>query len=499
MTKALARLSEDFGHRNSVLVALACGVLAAGVFLVDITSLPLGVAAGVAYVAVVLLSLYLPRWQYSIFVAGVVSILTILGFFMSEPAGIPWIAVANRLLALVLIWTAVLAGNWIVHSRYKKSEEALRLQKSFSDTLFEKTPAIVLQLDPAGKITGANSYLEQVSGYSAKEVLGKYWSEVFPAEDEQRLTEEGLRSVSGGVMDSGTPITLVAKNGHERHIEWRGTTLSDASGKLVGYLNVGHDVTYRLEHKKALQKIEQEANRARSAKSRFITTASNDMRHHLQTLSLLQGAMRRIIANPEAQEMFAMQGDALDHLRGHLNSLLEISRFDAGDVEPEIAEIPMLEIFQRIQEEFEPAAQAKGLKLHIDSQDEVIHSDRKLLMQIVRRMVSNAIRYTDSGNVNVYCRREADGLRVTVEDSGIGIAPDQLPFIFDEFYRVDQNPAGRNVGLGLGLSVVERAADLLRTKVEVESEPGRGSSFSLVVPPAITSDASSPQCTIGPG
>jgi PAS domain-containing protein len=193
MTKALARLSADFAHRTNVLVALACGVLATGIFLIDVASLPLGVAAGVAYVAVVLISLYLPRWQYSIFIAGVVSILTMLGFFMSERAGVPWMVIANRLLALVAIWLTAIGGSWLVHSRRKKSEEALRMQKSFSDTLFEKTPAVVLHLDPTGKITGINPYLEQVSGYSAKEVLGKYWFEIFAAEDEQHVIRERLR------------------------------------------------------------------------------------------------------------------------------------------------------------------------------------------------------------------------------------------------------------------------------------------------------------------
>lgn len=491
MTKALAKLSGDFAHRTNVLVALVCGALATGIFLIDVAVLPLGVAAGVAYVAVVLISLYLPRWQYSIFIAGVVSILTMLGFVMSERAGIAWMVIANRLLALIAIWLTALGGSWLVHSGHKKSEEALRMQKSFSDTLFENTPAVVLHLNPTGKITGINPYLEQVSGYSAKEVLGKYWFEIFASEEEQCVIRERVHDVSGKVIDTNTPITIVTKNGQKRQIEWRGTTLSDATGKLVGYLNVGHDVTYRLEHEKSLQKVGQEANRARNAKSRFVETASNDMRHYLQTLSLIQGALRRIIANPEAQEMLAMQGDVLDHLRDHLNSLLEISRLDAGDVELEITETPMLDIFQRLQEEFEPEAQAKGLILQLDSQAEVVYSDRKLLTQIVRRMVSNAIRYTHSGNVNVYCQRETGGLRVTVQDSGIGIAPDQLAFIFDEFYRVEKDLARRNVGLGLGLSIVERGANLLGTKVEVESELGRGSSFSLVLPAGSTSDVRS--------
>jgi signal transduction histidine kinase len=177
-----------------------------------------------------------------------------------------------------------------------------------------------------------------------------------------------------------------------------------------------------------------------------------------------------------------MQADALDHLSDLLDSLLEITRLESGDVELEIIETSMPEIFQRLQSEFEREAQEKGLELHFSSHGEVVYSDRRLLMQIIRIMVSNAIRYTNQGIVNVSCRREAGGLRITVQDSGIGIAADQLAGIFDEFYRVDKDLDGRNSSLGLGLSIVERSAQLLGTKVEVESEPGRGSRFSIVVP-----------------
>jgi signal transduction histidine kinase len=355
MMKALAGLSGDLVNRTNLLIVLACGLLAAGIFIIDIASLPLGVAAGVAYVPVVLISLWLPRWQSSFIVAGGVSILTILGFLWSEPAGIPWMVIANRLLALSAIWLTVIAGSWLVHAKRKKQETVL-------------------------------------------------------------------------------------------------------------------------------QRTEQEADRARNAKSRFLESASNDLRHHLQTLSLLNGALRKIVAEPEAQKMFAMQGNAIGHLSDVLNSLLEISELESGDVEVNITEIPIREMFRRLQDEFESQAQAKDLRLHFDAQTEVAISDCMLLTRIVRILVSNAIRYTNKGSINVCCRRDTGGLRITVQDSGIGVAPDQLDRIFDEFYRVDKDPAGRNGRLGLGLSIVERSAKFLETKVEVESELGQGSSFSLVVP-----------------
>jgi signal transduction histidine kinase len=357
----LAGRSKSSGSQSNVQIGLTCAAVATGIFIVDVASLPLGVAAGVAYVVVVLIALRLPKWQHSLIVAGGVSVLTVLGFLLSEPAGIPWMVVANRLLALFAIWLTAIGGSWLVFTKRKKSEEAL-------------------------------------------------------------------------------------------------------------------------------QKAEQEAERARNAKSRFLETASNEIRQHLQTLSLLNGALRKTVTQAKAQEMFAMQRDALAHLSDLLNSLLEISEFESGEIELKITEIPIQEIFQQLQDEFEYQAQAKGLQLEFSSQSEVALSDSMLLTRIFRVLVSNAIRYTNQGEVKVCCRREPAGLRITVRDSGIGIAPDQLARIFDEFYRVDNDPVATDGDLGLGLAIVEHSVNLLGTKMEVESAPGQGSSFSLVVPPVYSSE-----------
>jgi signal transduction histidine kinase len=356
MTK-LAGRSESSADRSNMRIALTCTALAAAIFMVDIASLPLGVAAGVPYVAVVLIGLWLPKWQHSFIVAGGVSILTVLGFLLSEPAGIPWMVVANRLLALFAIWLTAIIGSWLVVTKRRNSTDAL-------------------------------------------------------------------------------------------------------------------------------QKVEQEAERARNVKLRFLETTSNEVRQHLQTLSLLTGALRKTVKQAKATEMFALQDDALARLSDLLNALLEISEFESGEVELEITKIPIQEVFQGLQEEFEYQARTKGLQLEFGSQSEIASSDRMLLTRILRILVSNAVRYTNQGEVRVCCRREPAGLRISVRDSGIGIAPDQLTRIFDEFYRVDNDPVARGGGLGLGLAIVERSVNLLGTKMEVESEPGRGSNFSLVVPTA---------------
>ena len=342
---------------TDVQIILVCATLAAVIFAVDIASLPLGVAAGVAYVAVVLISLWLSRWQLSIAVAGGVSVLTIIGFLFSEPAGVPWMVIMNRLLALLAIWLTVMIGGWLVFVKRKNLEVAL-------------------------------------------------------------------------------------------------------------------------------QEAERETERANNAKSRFLETTSNDMRQHLQTLSLLSAVLRKTVADPKMQELCGQQSEAVAQLGDLLNSILEFSELESGDVELEITDAPIREIFDQLQREFEDQAQAKGLQLHFESRDEVAYTDRKLLTQIIRSLVSNAIRYTDKGAANISCQREPGKLRITVQDTGVGISSDNLARIFDEFYRVDNDPVGKNGGRGLGLAVVESSVRLLGTKVEVESDPGNGSRFSFTVPDA---------------
>jgi two-component system CheB/CheR fusion protein len=213
-----------------------------------------------------------------------------------------------------------------------------------------------------------------------------------------------------------------------------------------------------------------------------MSTTSNDIRHHLQTLVLLNATLSRTVDDAQAQKMFAMQGDAMGHLSDLMNSLLDITDFETGEVELDIEDVNLGEILQTLDDEFRGSAQAKSLHFEIDPSTDVIRTDRRLLTKALRSLVANAIRYTDEGRVAIRCEREQGGLRVTVTDTGIGIADDHLADIFDEFYRVEYNPAARDAGPGLGLTIVDRIARVLGVTLSVESKPGVGSSFALLLP-----------------
>jgi len=355
MTDGAIAMATAPRFNSNILIVSICVALAVGILIVDIASLPLGVAAGVAYVAVVLVSLWLPRWRHSLLAAAAVSVLILIGYLWSEPSGLQWMVITNRLLALAAVWSTAVIGGWLVFARRQGTEDALK-------------------------------------------------------------------------------------------------------------------------------SAEKETERARNAKSRFLESTSNDMRQHLQTLSLLGAVMSKSVADRRAQEVCAKQNDAVAHLGDLLNSILEFCELESGDVKPTLASTSVDDIFCRLKNEFAPQARARGLQIQFHSEKQDAYSDGILLMQVLRSLLSNAIRYTNEGGIKVTCVDTSDGMRVSVEDSGIGIAPDKLSIIFDEFYRVDSDPVGQNGGRGLGLSIVDRGLKLLQTQVEVESMLGKGSKFSFVVP-----------------
>ena len=241
-------------------------------------------------------------------------------------------------------------------------------------------------------------------------------------------------------------------------------------------------LTRQRKEEESLRAALVETEKARAAKLRFMSTASNDIRHHLQTLVLLNATLVRTVEDAKAQNMFAMQGDALGHLSDLMNSLLDITDFETGEVELDIEDVNLGSILQTLDDEFRGSAQAKSLDFEIDPSTEVIRTDRTLLTKALRSLVANAIRYTDEGRVAISCQRENGGLRVTVSDTGIGISEDHLADIFDEFYRVEYNPAARDAGLGLGLTIVDRIARVLGVTLSVDSKPGIGSNFALLLP-----------------
>lgn len=218
------------------------------------------------------------------------------------------------------------------------------------------------------------------------------------------------------------------------------------------------------------------------AKTRFFASASHDLRQPVHSLSLLREALEYEIASSRGKELIALVGTAVDALDQLLGSLLDISKLDAGVIEPTIMAVPLRPLIDSLINEMQPHAWEKGLQLRRYDSHHLVATDPNLLSNILRNLLTNAIRYTDRGGVLIGCRRRDKHLLVQVWDTGIGIAPEEQEKVFQEFIQLHNPERDRNKGLGLGLAICLRLARLLGYPLTLHSRQQRGSVFTLEIP-----------------
>ncbi|HPU15195.1 MAG TPA: CheR family methyltransferase, partial [Polymorphobacter sp.] len=232
------------------------------------------------------------------------------------------------------------------------------------------------------------------------------------------------------------------------------------------------DITERREISEALEAAKRVAQLATIAKSRFLAAASHDLRQPLQTLTLLHGLLARVVTGTQATRLVARLDETLGAMSGMLNALLDINRIEAGNVQAEKLAFPINDMLDRMRAEFGYTARAKGIDLRVVPSALQVFSDPALLDQMVRNLISNALKYTQRGKVLVGCRRSHGEIRIEIWDTGIGIPEAEQQAIFEEYHQLDNEARERSRGLGLGLSIVKRLGILLGHKVSVRSSAG---------------------------
>jgi len=248
-------------------------------------------------------------------------------------------------------------------------------------------------------------------------------------------------------------------------------------GVVITFTNI----TRRRHEAKALEAAKQQAELANLAKSRFLAAASHDLRQPLQTLALLQGLLARTTEAKTSADLVAKLGDTLGAMSAMLNTLLDVNQIEAGVVRAEVADFRIGDLLRRMRDEYAYHAQAQGLALRVVPCSLMVRSDPRLLEQMVRNLLSNALKYTKNGKVLLGCRRHGGVLGIEVWDTGVGIPEDELKAVFEEYHQVDNAARERSRGLGRGLSIVQRLGGLLGHRVRVRSRQGKGSVFTIDV------------------
>ena len=366
------------------------------------------------------------------------------------------------------------------------------LQRAHSTTLqaearlaaiVETAVDAMVVIDEGGTIQSFNPAAERLFGYRAEEAVRR---------DVKMLMPEPYHSAHDGYLANYRRTGERKIIGIGREVEGRrkdGSTfpleLAIAEWSVEGqrfFTGIMRDITERNRARDALRSAKNEADRANLAKSKFLAATSHDLRQPVQSLVLFQAALTERLAGHPVSPLLEVMGQALSGLRMLLDSLLDVSKLDAGLIVPQPVDMPLMVLLERLGAEYLPQAVAKQLRLRVVGTNAVVRSDPVLLERILRNLVENALRYTEHGGVLLGCRRHGDRLRIAVVDSGIGIDPERQGDIFEEFIQVGNPERDRAKGLGLGLAVVRRLVRLLGHELKVRSRPGHGSTFSVEVP-----------------
>jgi two-component system, sensor histidine kinase len=225
-----------------------------------------------------------------------------------------------------------------------------------------------------------------------------------------------------------------------------------------------------------------EARRASESKSRFLAAASHDLRQPMHALTMFLGTLSFHVTTDDARRLLGRIKETTDVLRDQFDSLLDLSKFDAGAVQPDISSFDLAALVRKLLEELRPEAEAKQLTLIAAGDNAAVRTDAVLLERVLRNLLSNALKYTSAGTVTVRAQRREGEVLVEVGDTGPGIPADQQGRIFDEYVQLANPARQRRHGVGLGLAIVKRIDDLLRLRLALDSAVGVGTTFRFFVP-----------------
>jgi PAS domain S-box-containing protein len=350
-------------------------------------------------------------------------------------------------------------------------------------SVLDSAPDAMVIVDASGSIVFANRQVATLFGYEPQQLLGRSVEQLLPERfrgrhfEHRRHYSSHLRTRS---MGAGLDLAALRRDGTEFPVEISLSPITDPSGLLV--VAAIRDITDRRAIQRELRAAREAADRANEAKSRFLATASHDLRQPLQAMALLNGTMRRMARDPDLIDALDQGQQAIEGMSRLLNALLDIGKLESGAIKPEVTDFKVAALFEELRAEFAGLAASKGLRLEIEPCADRVRSDPSLVGQAVRNLVSNAIKYTREGSVLLRCLHGPSCLRLEVADTGVGIPADELSRIYDDFYQVGIPTNTSREGYGLGLGIVSRIVRLLGLKLDVASEPGKGSIFSLELP-----------------
>ncbi|HEY0428268.1 MAG TPA: ATP-binding protein [Pyrinomonadaceae bacterium] len=401
--------------------------------------------------------------------------------------------------ALITFNRLILFGSVVLFaSSRRNAEKNLRDQQKLLQVTLESIGDSVIATDIEGRINFINPTAEKMTGWTIADAAGRLLEEVFHIVNEE--TREPVESPFTIIKSKGVTVglanhtTLITKDGREIPIEDSGAPIKDDDGAVIGAILVFHDVSERRAAEKERERLFQseqsargEAESANRLKDEFLTTVSHELRTPLNAIlgwaSMLNRGNLKEENTRNALEIIERNAKAQAEIIG---DILDVSRIITGKLQIESKTIELTRVIRASIDTLRPAADAKSISLSIllDENTGLIVGDADRLQQIIWNLVSNAIKFTTAGgNVEVRLQQVDANAEISVTDSGIGISPKFLPFVFERFRQADSSTTRLDSGLGLGLAIVRHLVELHGGTVRAESEgEGKGATFIIKLP-----------------
>jgi PAS domain S-box-containing protein len=346
-----------------------------------------------------------------------------------------------------------------------------------------------------GIVTSWNKGAERLFGYTAEEMIGQPILKVIPPD---RKSEEPaiLQRLRNGERVDHFDTRRMHKDGHEFDVSLTISPVKNRVGEIVGASKIARDISLQKEAERVLATANEETVRQNQQKDEFLTTLSHELRTPLQSIigwvQILQGGDHNEAELTEGLEVISRAAKSQQHI---IDDLLDMSRILSGKVRLDVQKFELGTVLEAALETVRPAAMAKGVKVHsvIDPLGTPVSGDPQRMQQVFWNLLSNAIKFTPrGGRIEVLLQRVNSHLEVSVTDTGIGIASDFLPHVFDRFRQADASTTRNHGGLGLGLAIVKQLVELHGGNVFAKSAGiDKGATFSVMVPRAAVSQQTS--------
>ena len=361
----------------------------------------------------------------------------------------------------------------------KLAERRLRESEERYRSLFAKAGDGILILSRDGEIIAANEAFARMHGYSEQEMMHTSLRDMVTAQTFSLAPERWNRVLAGELLT--VEVEHVHKNGHIFPVEISASQIS--SGNNAHMQLFYRDITERKRAEAALLAANNAAQSANRAKSRFLAAASHDLRQPVQAINLFLDALAQTALSAEQKEILEYLGMSVSGLRDLLNALLDISQLDAGVVKAETTSISGENLLRELEPEFARMASGKSLRLRfLAGCGLALATDPGLLLRALRNIIGNAINHTQRGGILVGIRARGAHALVQVWDTGVGIAPEHIGHVFEEYFQIGNPARDRAKGIGLGLAIAQRLVNLIGGKISCRSRPGRGTVFEIVLP-----------------